>query len=147
MSSDLFKIQGINSFASAGTGWSVSLDPGRRLDAHLAETAAEIDEHLTAETPPIQVDPITGRYPQVLVGLNARMAARAAVISLQIENAAYRKAVDRLFEREKQDLVMLDNWRKGKPLNPRPVDTTPGADNSARAGYFHEPIPWLKSSL
>jgi hypothetical protein len=130
---DLFKVSGFNSYVSGGSGWGIAIDPGRRIDMHALEVSAEIDEHLTDDDPPLKVDPITGKYPQVVVGLAARMTARAAVLSLQIENAQYRVAVDRLFERQAKDLLMLDEWRKGKPINPRPVDQTESLDNAAIA--------------
>lgn len=120
-------------YTSAGAGWAIAVDPGRRVDRHLAAAAAEIDEHLTAHTPPILRDPVTGLYPPVLVAINARMAARAAVTSLQIENAAYRVAVDRLNAQEAKDLQTLATWLAGKPVQPRPVDQTETADNAARA--------------
>jgi hypothetical protein len=132
----------IASWASAGAGWGVCVDPLRRLAAHAVEVSAEIDEHLTAHDPPILVDPVTGKYPQVLVGLSARMAARAAVTSLQIENAQYRVAVDRLMAREAQDLEILAAWKAGKPIQPRPTDEDDLANNAARAGYGRRPAGW-----
>lgn len=132
----------IASWADAGTGWSIQVDTTRRIVAHNEECAAEIDEKLTAHKPPIQRDPVTGKYPQVLVGLNARMTARAAVISLAIENDAYRVPRDRLMEREEADLKMLADWEGGKPIQPRPTDETPAiAENSARASSG-VPVDW-----
>lgn len=129
-------------FASTGSGWSVAIDPERRLLAHLAETASEIDEHLTAEQPPILPDPATGDYPPTLVGLNARMAARAAVNSLAFDNAEFRVAVDRLFEKEKQDIEMLAKWLGGKPLQPRPIDQTTEPENAAIATSGRDATDW-----
>src|SRR5580693_1975997 len=110
-------------FSSLGAGWSILIDAGRRIDKHLVDTAAQIDECLTAEKPPIHRDPVTGLYPQILVGINARMTARLAVTSLQIEVASYRKAVDRLFAQEGvgdkpapgTDRWYLAQWMRGKP--------------------------------
>ncbi|HMI84862.1 MAG TPA: hypothetical protein VK550_12265 [Polyangiaceae bacterium] len=147
ITADLFRVAltpngtPIASWAVAGSGSSVQVDTTRRILAHNEECAAEIDEHLTGHKPPIQADP-TGKYPQVLVGLNARMTARAAVISLAIENDAYRVPRDRLMDREEADRKMLADWEAGKPIQPRPTDGTPGiAENSARtaAGV---PIDW-----
>ncbi len=143
VSGDLFRITGFTSWTSAGAGWSVSVDFGRRLDAHLAETAAQIDENLTADEPPLKPDPITGKYPLQVVGMNARMAARAAVLSLQIENAAFRVATDRLFAKEVEDVKQLEIWRLGKPINPRPTDQTDQADNGAVASSFAA-VPWRR---
>jgi hypothetical protein len=148
VTADLFRVATtpngtpISSWASVGSGWSVQVDTTRRILAHNVECAAEIDEHLTAHKPPIQVDPITGKYPQVLIGLNARMTARAAVISLAIENDAYRIPRDRLMERETADVKMLTDWEGGKPIQPRPTDETPAvAENSARA-WSGPPVDW-----
>lgn len=137
----------ISSWASGGSGWGVSVDYGPRLDAHLSDASAVIDEHLTAHEPPIPVDPVTGLYPPVLVGLCARMAARSAVTSLQIENAAYRVATDRLFARERQDLEILAAWKAGKPIQPRPTDQSDVADNGARASSSRDTIGWTTGYL
>ena len=153
VSSDLIRVSltsggsAVASWASAGSGWAVAIDFGPRLDAHLADANATIDEHLTAHEPPILADPATGHYPPVLVGMCARMAARAAVTSLQIENAAYRVAVDRLFAREAQDLEILAAWKAGKPIQPRPTDETEAADNAARAGNSRSVVPWTSGML
>jgi hypothetical protein len=148
ITADLFRVAltpngtPIASWADEGSGWSVQVDTTRRILAHNEECAAEIDEHLTAHKPPIQRDPVTGKYPQVLVGLNARMTARAAVISLAIENDAYRVPRDRLMEREVADVKMVTDWEAGKPIQPRPTDETPAiAENSARA-TAGVPIDW-----
>ena len=141
----------IASFTSAGSGWGVAVDQMRRLDAHLEDAAARIDECLTAERPPILQDAISGRYPSVVVGLNARMAARAAVPTLTFEDAAYKVAVDRLFalaahdgdtDPPNQPGSLLGDWKMGKPLNPRPIDQTAFPENGARAGYGRAPAGW-----
>lgn len=123
---DLFKVAAslggaLMTFASVGSGWGVVVDPLRRIAFHRAQTAALIDQHLMGYTAPIVVDPSTGLYPPVLVGLNARMTARAAVTSLQVENAAFKVAVDRLFAQEEFDNQILDRLsRDGWVLNPAP---------------------------
>lgn len=148
VSSDLFRLSltaggsPIASWASAGSGWAIAIDYGPRLDAHLSDASATIDEHLTAHEPPIAAP-----YPAVLVGMAARMAARAAVTSLQIDNAAYRVAVDRLFAREAQDLEILAAWKAGKPIQPRPIDETDAADNAARAASSRPVVPWTTGML
>lgn len=152
VSSDLLQIATssggppIASWVSGGAGWGIAVDPARRIQAHLEETASEIDENLTADDPPIKVDPVTGKFPQQLIGLNARMAARAAVLSLAIENAAYRVAVDRLFAKEAMDKEQLAIWRAGKPLNPRPTDQTDALDNAA-IGSSDAGTPWRSGTL
>lgn len=148
VSSDLFRVSltsggaAIASWASAGSGWAIAIDYGPRLDAHLADASATIDEHLTAHDPPLLAP-----YPAVVVGMCARMAARAAVTSLQIENAAYRVAVDRLFAREAQDLEILAAWKAGKPIQPRPTDKSDEADNAAHAASSRPVIGWTTGML
>lgn len=139
VSSDLFRVATtpngtpIASWASAGSGWGVTVDQARRLAAHRENAFAEINENLTAYKPPILPDPITGKYPQVLIGLEARMAARAAILSLEIENEAYRISRDRLIAQEKFDQGLLDAWRAGKPIQPVPIDQDAIPENGARA--------------
>lgn len=121
-------------WADGGEGWLLAVDPLRRIQAHAEAVTATIDQKLVAHATPIQVDPITGKYPMVLRALAARMTARAAVTSLQAENPRYKSAVDRLLAQEEFDNAMLDGFEKnGIPIRPAPTDTTPGvADNGAR---------------
>lgn len=152
VSFDLFKVAATLggsalTFVAVGSGWGIVVDPRRRIRWHAVDTAAEINQNLTAHDPPIQVDPTTGKYPPILIGLNARMAARAAVTSLQVDNAAYRVAIDRLFAREEMDRTILDELRKGWPLNPRPTDQTEVADNSARAASSRAALDWTTGEL
>jgi hypothetical protein len=137
VSSDLFRVTGFPSYVSGGSGGGVAIDPTRRLAAHILEASSEIDQHLTANAPPL-----VAPFPQVIIGLTARMAARAAILSLSVENAAYRVAVDRLFERQAKDQEMLAQFRDGWPINPRPVDQTVIPENGARASATRGPIGW-----
>ncbi len=133
LSADLFRVAGVSSLANPGNGWAVAVDPYRRLDMHLAEVSAFIDEHLTAHEPPIQVDTITGLYPWVLVGVTARIAARRAIASLESMNPEYRVAIDRLLASEESDNELLKAWKAGKPIQPRPTDETSIPENVIRA--------------
>lgn len=149
VSADLFRVAltpggtPIASWYDAGAGWAVAVDPIRRLQANIDAMAAFIDEHLTAHDPPIQPDPVTGRYPPILVYMNAQLAARRSVTSLMFENAEFRAAADRLFAAEQKDNDMLESWRKGKPITPRPTDETPAiAENGAISGAGRDAIPW-----
>lgn len=132
ISFDLIKLSAslggpVLTYVSGGSGWGLVVDPRRRIALHRKQTAALINQHLTAYNAPIPVDPVTGEYPPVLVGLNARMTARAAVTSLQVENPAHRAAVDRLFAQEEFDKLMLDRLsRDGWTVNPPPAAATPG---------------------
>jgi hypothetical protein len=122
-------------YSSAGSGWGLQIDPTRRLQRHLDDAAARIDEKLTANMPPINRDAKTGLYPQVLVGLNARMAARSAIPSMLFDVATFRAAVDRVFAMQEADDLMLATWLEGKPINVRPTDQTTGInENAARSG-------------
>jgi len=153
VSFDLFRLSltphglPIMSWASIGSGWAVAVDPLHRLDRNLVERAAFIDEHLTAETPPILVDPITGKYPEVLIGLNARLAARQTCNSLDVDNVTYKVFLDRLFASVTDDNEMLKAWKGGKPINPRPTDATLAVDNGARASSSREAIDWSPGVL
>jgi hypothetical protein len=154
LSSDLFQVASavngppVAPFDSIGSAWAVCLDVIRRLNSHLADAAAIIDDNLTAHEVPIDPDE-NGQYPPVLVGMNARMAARAAVNTLQVENAQYKAAIDRLFATEKRDEEMLERWLKGKPIQPRPKPDPLNTklDNLAFGRARRPPIPWNPGSL
>jgi len=161
VTSDLFRVSltkngpPIASWASAGRGWSVAVDQLRRLRANLESTAAQIDECLTAQLPPILPDPTTGKLPQIVVALNARMAALATVISLQVENAQYRTAIDVLQQQREWDGygakgaiagTLLGDWKLGKPIQPRPTDSNNVPDNAAIAASA-TPMPWRSQSI
>lgn len=152
VTSDLFQVTTlagvpITSWASSGDGWGVAVDNGRRLDAHMEEASAFVDEHLTAHKPPIDVDPTSGKYPQVLIGITARIAARKAIASLEVENPQFRVAIDRLLASEAADQIILLDWKNGKPIQPRPTDGTSTADNSARARSDRVAMDWGTGEL
>lgn len=118
-----------------GIGWGLQIDPERRLQRHIDDAASRIDECLTAHQPPLQVDQISGRYPAEIVGINARMAARSAIPTMQFENAAGRTAADVVRDMKKDDDIALAAWKSGKPIQPRPTDMTPKVpDNAATFG-------------
>lgn len=153
VTADLFRVSltsggsAIASWASPGTGgvspWSISVDQGSRLDAHILDASSAVDECLTAQAPPLLVSPVTGTYPLVVVGIVSRMAARSAVTSLQIENPQYRVAVDRLFAQEAADQQTLTDWKAGKPIQPAAVDQTPGSPfDGPQVGYSQCAQPW-----
>ncbi len=94
------------------------------------------------------MDPVTGSYPHVVIGIVARMAARSAVTSLQIENAAYRVATDRLFAMQAADDQMLTDWKAGKPIQPLAIDQTPGSPfNGPEVGFSQYAQPWTTPYL
>jgi hypothetical protein len=132
-------------WASAGRGWSIAVDTYRRLDLQIIDAAARINECLTAHELPISRD-ADGHYPPVLVGINARMAARAMAPTLQFENPSFRTALDRILAQEAADDVMLAAWKAGKPIQPRPIDADNIEDNAARASGSRA-MPWMTGRL
>lgn len=138
----------ITSYASAGSGWSLKVDVERRILRLAAFECARIDESLTAQAPPVEPDPVTGLYPMILVALAARMTARAACVSLQMENPAYRVAVDRLFAQEKSDEAMMAAWKAGRPIHPQVTDQTSYGDNSPRASTAGgADVSWITGAM
>lgn len=132
----------ITSYASAGSGWAIAVDMMRRLDFHRHSQAARINECLTAHEPPLD-EP----YPPHVVDINARLAVRRMLTSLQFDNAAYRVQAEELRATADQDEATLMRWLAGKPVHPRPVDQTTVADNGARATSSREPSNWTTGLL
>lgn len=143
---DLFQVDdGTGSpliFSAESRGWAVKVDPLRRLQKHLDDAAARIDQRLGGNRAPIQVDPVTGLYPTILVGLNARMGARSAVTSLQVENPEFRVPLDRLFAQAATDGdtdppgkpgSLLGDYADGLSILPKPVDQDSLANMGGRA--------------
>jgi hypothetical protein len=130
-------------FTTTPSGWAVKVDPARRLTMHLRDAFGRINNCITAHSTPILVDPITGLYPPILVGMNARMAARSCVTSLQIENPQYREALDRLFALEADDEKTLAEWKDGKPILPKPTDQTDSVpEMGAMATFARRASAW-----
>lgn len=127
----------IASYVTGGDGWAIKLDVLRRLDLHIVAAAARIDENLTGHTPPL-LPPI----PMQVVEINARMAARRMITTLQFENPQFRASSEQLIATAEQDEDQLRVWLAGKPINPRPVDEDNIADNGARAGTRRAPVGW-----
>jgi hypothetical protein len=133
----------ITGYDAAGAGWSVAVDLMRRLDRHREAAAARIDESLTAHAPPLAVP-----YPIQVVEINARLAARRMLTTLQFDNAAFRVAAEELRATAEQDEQQLRMWVSGKPVHPRPTDETPTiADNAARAKAGRAPAGWTTGCL
>lgn len=146
VSFDLFRLTlngtPITSYVSAGSGWGIAVDPLRRIDRHILDAAGIINDKMTAYDPPFEVDPITGLYPPVIVGTNARLAAVNAATTLQFDNAQARVATDRLEAMLERDWVNLETYLKGRPVNPGPVDQNTVADNGPRAYRTRAPVDW-----
>ncbi len=129
-------------FTADPRGWSVIVDPVRRLTMHLRDAFGRINNCITAHETPIKVDPITGLYPPILVGMNARVGARSCVTSLQLENAQYKSALDRLFKLEMSDESTLAEWKDGKPILPKPTDQTSTPEMGAVTTFGRRASSW-----
>lgn len=117
----------------SGSAWAIQVDPERRLARSCDVVSRDIDQDLVAHATPIEPDPVTGRYPDKLVGIVARTAARRGVAGLTFDNPAFKAATERLQAEETRDEEQRGRWRAGAPLLPRPLDQTPTlADASAR---------------
>src|SRR5690606_9991887 len=113
------------------------------LDRHLEAAAARINEHLVAHTPPLAPP-----YPLQVVEINARLAARRMLTTLQFDNAAFRVSAEQLRDTSDLDEEQLQRWLRGKPVHPPADDQTPGvSDNSARATSSRAPSPWTTGRL
>lgn len=143
----------ITSLGNAGTGtFSVAIDIGPTLDALCADESAQIDNSLTAHSPPLLRDPDTGRYPAVIVGVTARRAALRARLVLGLSNPAYAASFAPLEAGEADDNTRLAEWMKGRPILPRPIDQTgttpddaPRYQNAATRGV---PVSsWTRGTL
>jgi hypothetical protein len=143
-------------FTVASGGWAVAVDTARRFALHIEDAASRIDQCLPAHSTPIKVDPATGLYPFILRGLNARMGARSAVTSLQIDNPAFRVPMDRLFamaatdgdtDPPAQPGSILGDWKTGVPIMPTPTDQTTTPDMGARASYSRAANGWTTGRL
>lgn len=132
---------------SAGSGWAVEVDQLRRLDRQIEIASADFDEVYTAGEPPLLVDPLTGLYPQQMVGWVARRAALQAATTLEFDNPSYRVALDRIEKRREADDKLAASWMAGKPLNPRPTDQNTIADNGARALASTPVVGWYTGGL
>jgi hypothetical protein len=120
--------------AAGGTSaWGIQVDPEPRLNKILRSASADIDQDLTAHATPILPDPLSGLFPDKLVGIVARVAARRAIAGLQFENPAFKAASERLFAEEKRDDEQRAAWRLGQPLMPTPPDQDGIADVGMRA--------------
>lgn len=143
ISADLFRIAGLPvPLVSAGSGWAIAVDPERRIDRLCEERSGWIDEHLTAEEPPLRAP-----YPAQVVGLCARLVARYGVVTLALENPAFRAALDRVEAMREADERLLATWLAGKPINPRARDQNSGPDNGALAEATRPPTRWRTGAL
>ncbi len=156
-SSDLFQVAPvggsvITSFGDAGFGvFSIIVDPKPTLLAIIANESANVDNCLTGNAPPIKSDPITGLYPQVLVGVVARRTAVRGVVALGLANPDYRDTFRALREEQQFDNARLEEWLQGRQIKPEVIDQTAFADDAPRArsgpwmGRCY--TPWIRRTL
>lgn len=120
--------------ADGSSAWGVLIDPLRRLEALIKAESADCDQCLIAHRTPIEVDPVTGLYPQKLVDIVARGAARRAIAGSMFDNVATKIPQERLDATAEQDKATKALWSSGQPIYPTPVDQTDGrADNGGQA--------------
>lgn len=136
----------IQPLSSAGNGWSVAVDAGRRIDVNILSTASVINDKLIAHATPFERD-VAGNYPPVIVRLNAILAAMDSVSTLLFENAESRKSIDILVEKKARAEADLAIYLAGKPVLPKPTDQTTTPDNAARAGSARHTSPWETGRL
>ncbi len=152
-SSSLFRVRPVGgativAFGDAGVPvFSIAQDPRTVLDALRADESSQVDDALTANTPPIDPDPITGLYPQLLVGVVARRVAIRAALRFGLSNPGYQASLDRLLAGQALDNARLDMWIKGRPINVRPPDQSATPANAARAGNDATPVAWRTGTL
>lgn len=137
-SSDLFRVQPvggspITSFGDAGFGvFSILVDPKSTLLAIIKNESSNVDNCLTAQAPPILPDPMTGEYPEVLVGIIARRTAVRAVVALGLANPEYRDSFKALREEQAFDDARLKEWLEGRPIKPQVRDQNSVPDDAPR---------------
>jgi hypothetical protein len=135
---------------SAGTPkFGMRVDPGPKLDRLLLDASARVDQHLTNNEPPINVDPSTGLYPQILVGLVARMAARDAIVVFGIAHPDYAASAKALNDARAEDVSLLKAFLADMPIRPEPPggDTTVRVEGAARAQRGRNPVGWGRAHL
>jgi hypothetical protein len=157
ISSELFQLvpvggSAITALTDAGKlgSWGIVVDHVRRLQRNIRDASARIDQMLLDHGVPLERDPETGEYPDVIVGICARMAARATVPTLLTENAAFRVAIDRLLAQEGTgkdpepgtDRYLLAAWFDGAPIRPEPTAASSTPTATARANG-RRPVGWL----
>lgn len=151
--SNLFKVRPeggavINSFSSEPIGpFAIVVDPEPALSLLLDDATARIEEKLTNNAPPINVDQDTGVYPMILVGICARMAARQAVIALGLQNPQYAAQQKMLLDGAAADDLMLATWLAGRRVNVPLFDQTTENENAAIAGRDTAPTNWRTGTL
>jgi len=155
-SGDLFRVAPvggsvITSFASAGVPpYAIVVDQGSLILAGLDLWAGVVEDALIATTPPILVDPTTGKYHHKLVFANAYLFARASFSALGLANPQYAQAAADFTNGPIGKMVdgWMAEWKSGVPLNPTPPDQTPAVfENAAIGANDAAAAEWLTGML
>jgi len=141
--------------ANGSSAWGILVDPLRRLEALILAESADCDQRLIAHRTPIERDPVTHLYPQKLVDIVARGAARRAIAGSMFDNAASKIPQERLDATAEEDKATKALWSAGQPIYPAPVDQTDGrADNGGQVASrlvgraaCSRPLPWVRGVL
>jgi hypothetical protein len=140
--------------ANGSSAWGILTDPLRRLEALILAESADCDQCLIAHRTPIERDPTTHLYPQKLVDVVARGAARRAIAGAMFDNAATKIPQERLDATAEQDRETKARWLAGQPIYPAPVDQSSAADNAGQAASrtvgraaSQCPIAWVTGRL
>jgi len=138
-SSDLFRVAPfggsvITSFGDDGAGvFSIIVDPQQALIVIIADESAQVDNCLTGQAPPIERDPATQEYPQILSGIVARRTAVRGALSMGLANPVYQESLDRLIAGQGFDNARLEEFLQGRQIRPEVIDQTTYADDAPRA--------------
>ncbi len=149
---DLFQVRignasPIASFADQGTGvFSASQSPRLVILAMCLDESAQINNSMTGNDPPIAVDPATGKYPQILVGVVARRVSIRAALRFGLSNPGFQASLDRLIAGQADDNRALAEWRAGRQILPTPASQAGRPMDAARARGGRA-IPWQRGAL
>lgn len=137
-------------FSDAGSGWGVQVNPEPRLLRLARSVSSLIDECSIAHVTPFGIDPVTGRYPEIIVGVAARMVARRYLPTMMSENPAFRATFEALstsaaFDGDTappaQPGSLLGDWKAGKPIDGMPLAQM-GRPRDAARGRCRAPAGW-----
>lgn len=139
-SSDLLRVAphggaAIASFTSAGVGvFGIVVDPIPTLRRLIRSTAGWLHAHMPAYATPIDRDD-DDNYPEILIQLNARFAAREALIVFGLQNPQYEAAAKAVNDRAGVDQALLIDWKKGLPIPGVTRDQTPTASEMGAVSW------------
>lgn len=136
-------------FSDAGSGaWGIQRDPDAWVLAMARSKTSIVDQCLIAHATPLKIDPATGTYPEIVIGVVARMTARACLSALLGENASVRApslfalaAFDGDTSPPAQKGSLLGDWKDGQPIYPNPIDQNTVPDDAAY-GMGRDAIGW-----